>query len=310
MGVSMEIACKIRGKEFSLQNPLMTAPGSFGNVLEYQDFVDFGRLGAVIPNSMLKEDGEPNGINKFMMTDTGYLSSFGPNNMGLGTFIREVLPKLPAHTAPVIVDIKARSMEEMGESVALAAKTEGIAAIEVNLNCPYASPEEPYWKNPQKLEELMKLTRKEAGEKVLIAKAPGGVYSMTEMAKVLEKAGCDMFVPFNCIDGCAVDVRSRTLQTGGFFGRGIKAFALSRCKEAAAAFHIPVIGAGGITCAKDVLEYIMVGAFAVQVGSANLTRPDFMMRLLEELQGLLEELSIDSLEEVRGCAKMVKRNIF
>lgn len=308
--MNTQVSCEIRNKKLVLKNPIMSAPGGFGNIIEFGDFVDLGRMGALIPNSMLKEEGGPNGINKFKTTPYGYLSSFGPNNISLATFIRVVLPKLPMDAAPVIVDIKAKSMEEMEESVELAAKTEKIMAIEVNLNCPYASPEPLYWTNPKKLEELMRIVRRAAGNKTVIAKAPGGIYPMKEMAEILEKAGTDMFVPFNCIDGCAVDVRTRTVQGGGFFGPGIKPVALSRCKEAASVFHIPVIGAGGITCAEDVLEYLMVGAFAVQVGSANLTRPDFMQKLLEELDKLMEELRIDSLDEIRGTAKMIQMNVF
>ena len=280
----------------------MSAPGSFGNILEYKDFVDLEKLGALIPNSMLKEDGSPNGINKFLMVPHGYLSSFGPNNMGVATFIREVLPLLPEGSAPVIIDIKARSIEEMAESVALAAKEEKIMAVEINLNCPYASPQPPYYQNPEMFKKLILEARKAAGEKLMIAKAPGGIYPMAPMAQVLEDGGVDMFVPFNCVDGCAVDIRTRKVQGGGYFGPGIKPLALSRLREAASVFHIPVIGAGGITCAEDVMEYIMLGAFAVQVGSANLTRPDFMMELLKDLERLTEELGIKSLDEIRGCA--------
>lgn len=298
----MHVTCKVNGREIRLKNPLMTAPGSFGNIMEYKDFVDLEKFGALIPNSMLKEDGSPNRINKFLMVPHGYLSSFGPNNMGVATFIREVLPLLPEGSAPVIVDIKAKSIEEMSQSVSLAAREEKIMAVEINLNCPYASPEPPYYQNPEMFKKLVSAARKAAGEKLLIAKAPGGIYPMAQMAEVLEAGGVDMFVPFNCVDGCAVNIRTRRVQGGGYFGPGIKPLALSRLKEAASVFHIPVIGAGGITCAEDVLEYIMVGAFAVQVGSANLTRPDFMMGLLENLERLTEELGIESLDEIRGCA--------
>lgn len=298
----MQVTCKVRGREIRLKNPLMTAPGGFGNILEYQGFNDLEKLGALIPNSMLSQDGSPNRINKFLMLPHGYLSSFGPNNMGLKTFIQEVLPKLPPDAAPVIVDLKAKSMEEMEESVALAAETEKIWGIEINLNCPYASAEAPYYRDAKKLEKLVTGARKAAGEKLLIAKAPGGIYPMQEMADVLEAGGMDMFVPFNCIDGCAVDIRTGKVQGGGYFGAGIKPVAMARLREAAAVFKIPVIGAGGITCAADVLEYLMLGAFAVQVGSANLTRPDFIMRLLGELEALVRELGIEDLDKIRGSA--------
>lgn len=306
----MQVSCKIREKTFVMKNPVMSAPGGFGNVIEYGDIVDLKLLGAVIPNSMMRDCGGPNGINKFKVTPHGYLSSFGPNNMSLRMFIDQVLPALPADVTPVIVDIKAKSMEEMGESVALAARTEKIGAIEVNLNCPYSSPEPLYWKEAKKLEALMTIVRKEAGDKIVIAKAPGGIYPMDEMADILEKTGTDMFVPFNCVDGCSIDIRTRALQSGGYFGPGIKPLALSRCREAANVCRIPVIGAGGITCAEDVIEYMMAGAFAVQIGSANLTRPDFMTGLLADLQRVTKELGISSFEEIRGCAAMAKAGLW
>lgn len=306
----MQVSCNVRDRIFQLKNPVMTAPGGFGNIIEYKEFVELGRLGAVIPNSMLKEDGSPNQINKFLAVPQGYLSSFGPNNMGLATFIREILPQLPESTAPVIVDLKAKSIEEMGESVALAAETERIAAIEINLNCPYASPEPLYYKNPEKFERLLETVRRMAGEKILIAKAPGGFYPMAEMTGMLERCGIDLFVPFNCVDGCAVDIRARTVQGGGFFGSGIKPLALSRCREAVASCSIPIIGAGGITCGEDVIAYIMAGAFAVQVGSANLTRPDFMSWLIDDVERLMKELEITSLDEIRGTASMAKVGLF
>lgn len=307
--MDLQVSCTLSGRRFTLQNPIMPAPGSYGNVIEFANYEDLTRLGALIPNSMLSTDGSPSINNKFACVPCGFLSAFGPNNISLQTFIDTVLDQLP-DGVPVIVDLKSRSMEEMAELAALAARTPKIAAIEVNLTCPYGVSGPAYWQDPVELKKLLRMARESAGNKPLIAKGAGGLYPLAPVIHALEETGVDMFVPFNCISGLAVDVYSRTTQGGGYFGPGIKPIGLSICKEAASLTKMPVIGAGGITCAKDVLEYIMAGAFAVQVGSANLTRPDFMGRLLDDLAALMQELGIKSLNEVRGVAAPLKTALF
>lgn len=307
--MDLQVSCMLGERRFTLQNPIMPAPGSYGNVIEFANYEDLTRLGALVPNSMLSTDGSPSINNKFARVPCGFLSAFGPNNISLQTFIDTVLDRLPDRI-PVIVDLKSRSMEEMAELAALAAQTPKIAAIEVNLTCPYGVPGPAYWQDPAQLEKLLRMVRESAGDKTLIAKGAGGLYPLAPVIHALEETGVDMFVPFNCISGLSVDIYSRTTQGGGYFGPGIKPIGLSICKEAASLTKMPVIGAGGITCAKDVLEYIMAGAFAVQVGSANLTRPDFMGRLLDDLAALMQELGIKSLNEVCGVAAPLKTALF
>lgn len=307
--MNLQVSCTLGDKCFTLQNPIMPAPGSYGNIIEFANYEDLTRLGALIPNSMLSTDGSPSVNNKFARVPCGYLSAFGPNNISLQTFIDTVLDRLPDNV-PVIVDLKSRDMEEMAELTALAARTAKIAAIEINLTCPYGVPGHAYWQDPAQLEKLLRMVRESAGDKPLIAKGAGGLYPLAPVIHALEETGVDMFVPFNCISGLSVDIYSRTTQGGGYFGPGIKPIGLSICKEAASLTKMPVIGAGGITCAKDVLEYIMAGAFAVQVGSANLTRPDFMGRLLDDLAVLMQGLGIKSLNEVRGVAAPLKTALF
>lgn len=307
--MSMQVSCTVGGRPFTLRNPVMPGPGSYGNITEFAKYEDLSRIGALVPNSMMITDGSPSVNNKFVHAPWGYLSAFGPNNISLKTFSREILRELPPDV-PVIVDLKSRNMEDMGEMAAFAAGIDQIAAIEVNLNCPYAAPGPAYWQDANQLGKLMRIVKDNAGGKPVIAKGPGGLYPLAPMIPVLEDAGTDLFVPFNCLDGLSVNIHSRTTQGGGYFGPGIKPVGLSRCKEAVSLSKMPIIGAGGITCAADVLEYIMVGAFAVQIGSANLTRPDFLGRLLDELETLMAELGISSLDEIRGVAAPLKTELF
>ncbi len=307
--MDMKVSCKLGNKIFTLPNPIMSAPGSYGNAIEYSNLDDLSKLGAIIPNSMMISDGQPSVNNKFMRTPCGYISAFGPNNISLARFINEVLDKLP-QDVPVIVDLKSRNMEEMAEMTATAAKSTRITAVEINLNCPYASPEPPYWLDRTKLERLLRMVKDQAGEKPVIAKGPGGLYSLPDMIGALQAAGVDMFVPFNCISGMQIDIHTGAQFGGGYFGPGIKPVGIAICRQASSIGDIPVIGAGGITSAADVIEYIMAGAFAVQVGSANLSRPDFLGRLVADLESLMEQMGIKSLDEIRGSAHTLTTSLF
>jgi dihydroorotate dehydrogenase (NAD+) catalytic subunit len=304
----MQVTCHTGGRTFSLANPVMSAPGGVGNVVEFRHLTDLTKLGAVIPNSLMNQDGAPSAATKFCCADAGFISAYGANNISLQNFIDEQMPLLP-DGPKLIVDLKARTMAEMAEMAALAAKTKRIDCIEINLICPYGTGEPAYYSDPDKLKRLVGGVKDVSGGKPVIAKAPGGDFSMRYMAEVLQESGIDMFVSFNCLNGCSIDIRTRTYRCGaggggGFFGAGIKPYALSRLREAASAFSIPVIGAGGINSAEDVIEYILAGAFAVQIGSANLKRPDFMEKLLVDLEKLMNELDIHSLDEIRGTAKV------
>lgn len=289
---------------FVLKNPLMPAAATLGNNIEYRDWIDLNRLGALIPNSLAITTGAPSLKQKFITTEYGLFGSFGRNNMSAEEYGRDVLPHLPWKTTPVIINTKAGDMDEMAELAAILGAMEGVAAIEVNLNCPYAgtSPTGPYWKTPPKLVEMLRKVRAAAPKKVIIAKVPTGTSPVDEITKYCAEGGADIVVSFNGTNGAAVDIYSRRFKSGGGGGPGFKPFGLSACRRCAKAADIPIIGAGGIACAEDVLEYIMAGAWAVQVGSVNFTRPDFMVRLLEDLEALMEKLGIESLEEIRGCA--------
>lgn len=307
--MNMKVSCKLGDKTFSLSNPIMPGPGSYGNAIEFAAYDDLSKMGALVPNSMMIGDGQPSVNNKFARTSCGYISAFGPNNISLNRFIVEVLGKLP-QGVPIIVDLKSRNMEEMAAMAAVAAQESRITAIEVNLNCPYASPEPPYWPDSAQLEKLMRMVKEQAGDKPVIAKGPGGLYSLPDMIRSLEAAGTDLFVPFNCITGMYVDIRTGVQQGGGYFGPGVKPIGVAVCRQAASISKMPIIGAGGITCAADVIEYIMAGAFAVQVGSANLSRPDFLGRLVDELADLMAHMGIESLNEIRGSAHPLKTKLF
>ncbi len=306
--MNLQVTIPTANGGFVMKNPIMPAAATFGNVIEYMDVFDISILGAVMPNSLGMENGAPNRIRRVYKGETTFTSAFGPNNISVKSFVKEILPRLPWDKVPVVLDIKARSMDEMEDMAAYLSGVNEVAGIELNLNCPYYIMDvEPYWQNPGTLAELVGRAKKAAGAKPVFIKAPSADIPQQQVSQTLHAAGADAFVSYNGIEGCAVDIYTRKYCCGGMgrssnMGYGLKQYALRCTQLAALASPMPVIGSGGIINAKNIIEHVLVGAHAVQVGSANLMRPDFMKRLLEELDALMDELGIESLDEIRGTA--------
>lgn len=296
------------GTQIVLKNPIMSAAGTFGHGIEFSEALDLRRLGAIVTNSFAITEGSPSPAKRFYRAEYGLISSFGANNMPYQRFLKEILPRLPHEETPVIMNLKAFDINEMAEFVSILSNVEELAAIEVNLNCPYGNMAVPsYWKRPETLESLLQTVRHAAGKKPLWIKAPTAEYPFAEVVRAAARCGADAFVSYNALGGCAIDVatrkyRSGTFGGGGYSGPGLKPYAVSCTRACASAGGIPIIGAGGIVSADDVLEHIMAGAHAVQVGSANLMRPDIMVRLIDALEARMDELNIADLREIRGCA--------
>lgn len=294
------------------KNPIMTACGCFGNIVEYMDAFDITRLGAAVSNSFLPWEGEPNRCHRFGHTESGYVSSFGINNMTVEQFIAEVLPRLPAEDLPIFVNIKAPTQAQFVEMIEACVESGRIAGVEVNGNFPYAGRDEPsYWDNAQRNEQMFKVLSKAAAGRVLLwSKAPTSSKVVIEdFVPASERGGADGNVIFSAIPGAHIDIERRTFACGltgfgGYSGSGVKPFALWRCVQAAQVATRPIIAAGGITCARDVIEFIMAGAHMVQVGAASMSRPDFFPRLIDDLYATLDRLGVSSLDEIRGCARV------
>lgn len=306
---NLNVRLPIPHGELVLKNPIMSAAGTFGYAAEYEKAVNLKHLGAIVPNSMAITDGQPSTAKRFYQSEHGFISSFGANNLPYQTFLDEILPRLPYEETPVFLDLKAYDLDELTEFVYILSEVKELAGLEINLNCPYGNPSVPsYWKTRESLEEMVRKVKAAAGDKILWFKAPTAEYPPDEIVSIVQENGGDAFVSFNAIGGYAIDIHTRKFRCGnwgggGYSGPGIKPYALMCAHNSSKHAKIPVIGGGGIVCAADVLEYIMAGAHAVQIGSANLMRPDFMERLLEELEALMDQMNIKSLDEIRGCAK-------
>jgi len=291
------------------KNPLMPAAGPFGSILEYARLGDLSTLGALLPNSFEITENQPTSTIKFHYTDFGFLSAFGSNNMDFIRFAEEVLPTLPSISTPVLIDLKAKDMEDMVSLAALVCSYNGIAGVEINLNCPYATPgAKPYWRTPGLVRQLTARVREVISGKLLWVKVPSAESPIEELAREAEEGGAHAFVTFNSIIGAEVDIQTRQFVcgvrgSGGYSGAGVKPIGIWWCNRAFKAVSIPVIAAGGIRCAEDVVEYMMAGASMVQVGSAMLAQPNLIFKMVDNLTVLLREMGIEDINDIIGVAK-------
>ncbi len=291
-----------------LNNPVLTASGTFGYGLEFAPYGDLAALGGMVVKGLSLKPREGNPMPRVAETPGGMLNAIGLQNIGVEAFLRDKLPKLPWRETAVIANLYAQSPEEFGELAGVLADVEGIAALEANISCPNVKAGgDQFGQDPVQAALVTAAVKKRAGNKPVLVKLSPNVTNLGTIAKAVADAGADMLCCVNTLKGMAVDVRTRKPRlanvVGGLSGPAIKPVALRCVWEASRAVDIPVIGIGGITTTEDILEFILVGAWAVQVGTANFLRPDAAFRMVEELPGAMEKLGVKSLAELRGSLK-------
>lgn len=295
--------------ELKLKNPVMTASGTFGYGLEFTSYGRLEELGAIVVKGLSLKPRKGNPMPRIAETPCGMLNAIGLQNIGVEKFLKEKLPHLPWKETPVIANLYAQSAREFAELAGVLGSEPGIGALEVNISCPNVRQGGlQFGQEPDAAARVVEMVKKNAGHKPVIVKLSPNVADIKIIAMAVESAGADIISLVNTLGGMAVDVHTRkpclANVFGGLSGPAIKPVALKMVYEVCAAVKIPVIGLGGIISARDILEFILVGARAVQVGTATFTRPDKVFRLVEELQQLAGQLKIDSWEEFRGSLRV------
>jgi dihydroorotate dehydrogenase (NAD+) catalytic subunit len=295
----------VRIGSLALRNPVLTASGTFGYGDEYAHVCDPSRLGAVITKTVTVKPRAGNPPNRIAETAGGMLNSIGLENVGLAAFRREKLPKLRALGATIVASVGGETPHELERLLESLGAEAGVAGFEINFSCPnVARGGARYWAVPRRLERTIARLRPHT-RAALIAKLSPDVTSVPDLARACEQGGADAVTVANTFVGMAVDLghlRSRLGRaTGGLSGPAIKPLALARCAETVPAIGIPVIASGGIMTGRDALEFLAVGAHAVQIGTASFLRPRASLEVLDELREWLGARGVRTLDEWRGC---------
>lgn len=301
----MNTKVTIAGVEF--KNPVMTASGTFGSGMEYSDFVDLNKLGAVVTKGVANVPWPGNPTPRVAETYGGMLNAIGLQNPGIDVFIERDLAFLKNYDTKVIVNVCGKSVEDYIEVVEKFGDQDNVAMLEINVSCPNVK--EGAIAFGQKADALMHITseiKKKAKQPVIMKLSPN-VTDITEMAKAAEAAGADAISLINTITGMKIDINRRKFalanKTGGLSGPAIKPVAVRMVYQAANAVKIPIIGMGGIASAEDALEFIMAGATAVSVGAMNFVNPYTTVETIEGIEAFMKKNQVEDINSLIGCVK-------
>ena len=289
-----------------LQNPILVASGTFGYAREMSAFVDFTQLGGIIPKTVTPQPRPGNTPPRTVETASGMLNSIGLDNDGFDQFVREKLPWLTSLGTAIIVNIAAKTNDEFRRMARVLQASPGVAAIELNISCPNVSGGIDFGTNPDLAAEVVAAVRSECDIPV-IAKLTPNVTSVVPIAQAVAHAGADAVSLINTFQGMAVDWKKRRPVLGnilgGLSGPAIKPLALRIVWQVSQAVNIPIIGIGGIQSIDDVMEFLLVGATAIQIGTANFYNPQLANQLVRELPDALKSLGADSVTGIVGTLK-------
>ncbi|MCF8025525.1 MAG: dihydroorotate dehydrogenase [Desulfobacteraceae bacterium] len=302
---SGELAVEIGG--IHLKNPVMTASGTFGYGLEFAELVDLNSLGGIVVKGLSLKPAAGNSPPRIVETASGMLNAIGLENIGIDSFIRDKLPGLGAYDTPVFVNIYAETVEKYAELASRIDTVEQIAGIEVNISCPNVrAGGVVFGVDPEAAGRVVEAVRQRTEKPVMVKLSPN-VSDIAGMAQRVEEAGADAVSLINTITAMAVDINTRRPRlgniTGGLSGPAIKPVALRMVWQAACAVRIPVVGIGGIMTTEDVLEFMIAGATAVQIGTANFVNPRVSMEIIDGLARYVKENNIGNIRDIVGTLK-------
>jgi dihydroorotate dehydrogenase (NAD+) catalytic subunit len=294
----------VRIGSLALKNPLMTASGCFGYGLEYADIVDLSSLGAVVVKGLFLKEREGHPPPRIVETPSGMLNAIGLQGIGVHRFIREKMPELRRRGAVVIVNVCGSSLDEYVEVSRILSDVEGVAALELNISCPNIKEGGiQFGCNLASTREVVSAVRK-ATRLPLIPKLTPNVTSVASFARAAEESGADAVSLVNTFLAMVIDVETRrpalSNVMGGLSGPAIRPIAVRMVYECAQQVRIPVIGMGGISSARDVLEFLIAGATAVQVGTANFVDPFIWPKLLNGVEDYMARHRVERVVDLVG----------
>ena len=287
-----------------LKNPVMTASGTFGYGLEFQDFVPLDGLGAIIVKGTTLRPREGNDYPRMAETPMGMLNCVGLQNKGVDYFCKHIYPQLTATGGTYIVNVSGSSPEDYAECAARVDALDGIPAIELNISCPNVKDGGMAFGVTTKGAASVVRAVRERYSKTLIVKLSPNVTDITEIARAVEAEGADSVSLINTLMGMAVDIEKRkrvlSIGTGGLSGPAVKPVALRMVYQVARAVKIPVVGLGGIMTAEDAIEFLMCGATAIEIGTANFIDPAVTIRVREGINEWLDRHGVASVLDIVG----------
>ena len=290
----------------TLKNPVMTASGTFGSGMQYSDFVDLNRLGAVVTKGVANVPWPGNPTPRVAETYGGMLNAIGLQNPGIDVFTERDIPFLRQYDTKIIVNVCGRTVEDYLEVVERLGD-EPVDMLEINVSCPNVK--EGAIAFGQKAEALYDITSqiKNKARQPVIMKLSPNVTDITEMAKAAEAAGADALSMINTITGMKIDIHRRQFalanKTGGLSGPAIKPVAVRMVYQAAHAVKIPIIGMGGIANAEDAIEFMLAGASAVAVGAMNFVNPYATIEVVEGIEAYMKRYGIENVTELIGAVE-------
>ncbi|MFH1297333.1 MAG: dihydroorotate dehydrogenase [Bacteroidota bacterium] len=296
------LSVNIAGLTF--KNPVTTASGTFGYGEEFLDFMDPGRIGGIFVKAVTGSNREGNAYPRMVETASGMLNSVGLQNKGVGHFVKEIYPRIKDFDTHIIVNVAGSTVEEYVEVAARINDLEKVPAIELNISCPNVKQGGmAFGTVPSMSTEVTRAVR-DVYQKVLMVKLSPNVTSITDMAKAVVDGGADVVTLINTLLGIAIDADRRrpilSTITGGLSGPAIKPVALRMVWQVSKAVKVPVIGLGGIMTATDAIEFLLAGASAIQVGTANFIDPAISVKMVEGIAAYLLKHGVNDVNELIG----------
>ena len=303
----MEYKTSVNLAGVELKNPVMTASGTFGSGAEYSEFVDLNHLGAVVTKGVANVPWPGNPTPRVAETTGGMLNAIGLQNPGIDLFSKRDLPFLEKYDTKVIVNVCGHSTEEYLDVVERLADEPRVDMLEINISCPNVKEGGiAFGQDPKAVEAITKAVKAKAKQPIIMKLSPN-VTDITVMAKAAEAGGADCLSLINTLTGMKIDIERQTFaianKTGGLSGPAVKPVAVRMVYQVANAVKIPIIGMGGICTAEDAMEFILAGATAVSIGTANFANPYTTLEVIDGIEAYMRRHGVEDINELIGLVK-------